>query len=102
MVHNVYFWLKSGLSAEQQTVFETELAGLLKLEYLAHGIVGRPAATEERPVTDHSFSYSLMLQFKTMQDHDFYQSECPVHKRFVETCKTFWERVVVYDSEELV
>ena len=34
---------------------------------------GKPAASEERPVTDHSFSYSLHLRFKNMADHDHYQ-----------------------------
>lgn len=101
MIHNVYFWLKSGLSPEEVSLFEDELARLLSLDYLAHGFAGKPAPTEPRPVTDHSFSYSLLLRFKTRQDHDFYQTECPIHRRFVATCKDLWERVVVYDSEEL-
>jgi hypothetical protein len=101
MIHNVYFWLKPGLSSEDVSTFETELARLLTIDSLVHGFVGKPAPTEPRPVTDHSFSYSLLLQFKTMQDHDFYQTECPIHRRFVETCKGLWERVVVYDSAEL-
>jgi hypothetical protein len=102
MLHSVYFWLKPDLDSDQRQQFEIELARLVSLDYLAYGFAGKPAATEERPVTDHSFSYSLVLRFKTLEDHDFYQSECPVHKRFVQTCQSFWERVVVYDSESLV
>jgi hypothetical protein len=98
MIHNVYFWLKKDLAAEQVDTLEKELCELLTIDYLEHGFIGKPAPTEERPVTDHSFSYSLTLHFKNMQDHDFYQKECPKHLHFVATCKTFWERVVVYDS----
>ena len=29
--------------------------------------------------------------------HDFYQVGCPDHKRFVETCKQFWAKVIIYD-----
>lgn len=36
-----------------------------------------------------------------MADHSFYQTECKDHARFVETCKAFWERVVVYDISPL-
>jgi hypothetical protein len=74
MIHNVYFWLKPGLSAEQRSTFETELMHLLEIDYLEHGFVGKPADTEKRPVCDHSFSYSLTLHFKNMQDHVFYQN----------------------------
>mgnify|MGYP002132456922 FL=1 len=101
MIHNVFFWLKPDLSAEQLTTFETELMHLLEIEYLVHAFVGKPAATEKRPVTDHSFSYSLTLHFKDLKDHEFYQKECPKHLRFVAACKTFWERVVIYDSSPL-
>jgi hypothetical protein len=101
MLHNVYFWLKPALTAEQHATFESELARVPQISYLASGFAGKPAATERRSVTDHSFSYSLSLRFKTMEDHEFYQKDCPDHQRFVDTCKTFWERVVVYDSASL-
>ena len=98
VIHNVYFWLKPGLTPEQISTFETELRALPAIDYLAHGSIGKPAPTPHRPVTDHSFSWSLSLHFKTLADHDFYQTGCPQHKRFVEACKTFWDRVVIYDS----
>ncbi len=101
MLHNVYFWLKPGLSAEQIRLFEEELVALTRIAYLESGFCGQPAPTEPRPVTDHSFSYSLSLKFKTMADHDFYQKGCPDHQRFVDTCKVFFERVAVYDSQAL-
>lgn len=101
MIHNVYFWLKSDMTAEQRATFESELRLIPKISYLASGAVGKPAATEPRPVTDHSFDYSLTLTFKSMADHEFYQKDCPDHLRFVNTCKAFFAKVIVYDTEEL-
>jgi hypothetical protein len=102
MLHAVYFWLKSDLTPAQRQHFETELARLAALDYLAYGFAGKPAATPERPATDHSFSHCLVLRFKSIEDHDFYQSDCPIHRRFVKTCQVLWEKVRVYDSEALV
>lgn len=101
MLHNVYFWLKSDISAEDRARFESELSLLPKIKYITDGFVGRPAATEQRAVTDHSFDYALSLRFKTDADHTFYQDECPDHRRFVERCAPFFARVVVYDSVPL-
>lgn len=101
MIHSVYFWLKPNLTEEQITTFENELMALQGIDYLVHAFVGKPAPTEARPVTDHSFSYSLILHFKNMEDHDFYQKDCPKHKRFVDTCKELWDRVVVYDTSPI-
>jgi hypothetical protein len=98
IVHNVYFWLKTDLTAQQRATFETELLKLAKIPYLAGGSVGKPAPTEARPVTDHSFDYTSSLQFKTMADHEHYQRDCAFHQRFVEVCKPMFERVVVYDN----
>ena len=101
MLHNVYFWLKKDLTPEQRSTFEAEVSKLPRIPYLAQGVVGKPAPTEERPVTDHSFDFSLHLRFKTMADHEHYQSGCEHHQRFVKICKPFFDRVIVYDTAPL-
>lgn len=101
LLHNVYFWLKAGTSAEGRATFERELGLLTKLSYVERGFVGRPAETERRAVTDHSFDYCLSLLFKSAADEAFYQNECPDHARFVETCAPLFARVVVYDTTQL-
>lgn len=101
MIHNVYFWLKPDLSPEQVETFESELIALKTIDYLEHGFVGKPAPTEARPVTDHSFNYSLTLHFKNLEDHEFYQKDCLKHKHFVDTCKPFFDRVIVYDTSPI-
>ncbi|MEK0445609.1 MAG: hypothetical protein RLZZ399_930 [Verrucomicrobiota bacterium] len=101
MIHNVYFWLKKDLSAEQRALFEAELRKLSQIPYLEGAVVSRPAPTEARPVTDHSFDFSMSARFKNMEDHEFYQKQCELHLRFVQICKPFFERVIVYDNEPL-
>jgi len=102
MIHNVYFWLKKDLTTEERATFERELRKLPKISYIVKGFIGKPALTEERPVTDHSFDYSLLLEFKDMADHEFYQKDCKDHVHFVGTCRAFFDRVIVYDTEPLV
>jgi len=101
MFHNVYFWLKPETTPDQRASFEKELIKLLELPYLVNGTVGKPAKTEERPVTDHSFDFSLLLHFKNMEDHDFYQTGCEGHKRFIPFAKEFASKVIVYDTSPL-
>ena len=98
MIHTVFFWLKDGLSDDQIARFESELAKLPEIDVVGAGVIGKPAATEARPVTDHSFSYHLSLTFASIDDHNTYQVH-PEHDAFVANCKELWDRVVVYDSE---
>ncbi|MEI6534201.1 MAG: Dabb family protein [Verrucomicrobiaceae bacterium] len=101
MIHTVFFWLKKEITAEQRSLFENELIKLKEIPCLIHGFVGKPAPTEHRLVTDHSFDFSLTLHFKNLEDHEHYQKDCEQHKRFVTSCKSFWERVQVYDSSPI-
>jgi hypothetical protein len=98
MIHVVYFWLKKDLSTEQRATFLRELTLLTKIPYLAQAFAGEPAAVKARSVVDLSFDFSLMIQFKNLKDHDYYQLECKDHRRFLDNCKSLWEKVVVYDS----
>lgn len=100
MTHSVFFWLKHGLSDQDLQKFEAGLRGLFTITEIAQGSIGTPAATPARPVTDKSFSYSLILKFKTIEDHDVYQDH-PDHHAFVDACKDLWDRVIVYDSQEV-
>jgi hypothetical protein len=99
MFHCVYFWLKKDLSAEDRALFESELRLLSKLPYPVQSHIGKPAPVEARPVVDLSFDWSVVTEFKSVADHDFYQKECKDHARFVTTCKHLWERVVIYDMQ---
>ncbi len=97
MIHSVYFWLKPDLSEADRQLFAAELALVAQLPYLASSRIGKPAPVEARPVCDLSFDWSLISEFKTLEDHEFYQKDCQDHKRFVDTCKHMWSKVIIYD-----
>lgn len=101
LTHTVFFWLRKNLTPAERATFVAELRRLTQIAYVEQCHVGSPATIEKRPVVDNSYDYGLMVRFKTMADHDFYQSKCPDHARFIATCKTLWERVVVYDFTPL-
>jgi hypothetical protein len=95
--HHVFFWLKEDLSQEEVKKFETVVKSLLSIGHLSTGDLGKPAQTA-RPVIDRSYSYSLLLQFKDQASHDAYQVD-PIHLHFVDQCSSYWNKVLIYDSE---
>jgi hypothetical protein len=98
MEHHVYFWLKEERRGEEdRKKFQQGLKDLCLSPYPASAHWGSPAATAERPVTDHSFDYGLSLSFNSMEDHDHYQEKDEVHAQFVATFGQWWERVLVMD-----
>lgn len=101
MEHHVYFWMKKERqNAEDAARFEEGMSKLTQSPTLAGGSWGKPAATEERPVTDHSWDYGLSFKFANMDDHVRYQTDDPHHTEFVNAFKDWWERVLVMDLEE--
>lgn len=98
MEHHVYFWLKEEQQgADQRAVFEEGLEALCKSPFIASSYWGPPAATADRPVTDHSFDYALSVKFDSMENHDSYQENDPVHDEFIDTFKEWWAKVLVMD-----
>jgi hypothetical protein len=95
--HNVYFWLKEGLSNSALDEFEKGLDTLKKTTMVLSGYYGKPANTN-RSVVDNSYSYGLSLLFKDTADHNLYQAD-PIHLAFVDKNATKWTRVLVYDIE---
>lgn len=99
--HVVYFWLKNPSSPEDRHTFETSLIRFLNAsEHISTKHVGVPAATD-RPVIDHSYTYSLIVTFKDKAAQDAYQIE-DVHKAFIKECEPLWQKVIVYDSENIL
>ena len=98
-VHHVFFWLKESLQASEISKFEETVSTLTSISHVMAGDVGKPAQTD-RPVIDRSYSYSLLLQFENQEKHDQYQVDS-THLKFVETCSTFWEKVLIYDTETI-
>jgi hypothetical protein len=95
-VHHVYFWFKKPVTRKTRTRFEEALKNLTTIGTIVEKHLGVPASTK-RGVVDRSYSYSLLVTFRSKEDHDIYQKH-PVHLKFIEDCSDLWENVVVYDS----
>ena len=97
--HVVFFWL---INEEQETKkkFLTELRNFINnVELIKSKHIGSPADTN-REVIDNTYSYSLILSFESKKEQDLYQ-EHHLHKEFIKKASSLWERVLVYDSQEL-
>ena len=100
LTHTVLFWLRDDLTVDQRSSFETHLRTLLAIPGSLRAVIGRPAATEARPVVDHSYDYALELDFADVPSQDVYQAH-PVHQAFIANCHSLWRQVRVMDFEHL-
>tara|TARA_R110002049_G_C9175812_1_gene562636 strand:- start:14224 stop:14544 length:321 start_codon:yes stop_codon:yes gene_type:complete len=98
--HTVFFWLKEPNNQSHRTAFETSLTKFIECsEFVQNKHLGIPANTY-RQVIDATYTYCLALSFLNKQDQDNYQVE-PAHKIFIEESEALWEKVLVYDSENI-
>ena len=100
LTHTVLFWLRDDLTADQRQQFENNLRTLLAIPGSLRAVVGRPAATEARPVVDHGYDFALELDFADVASHNVYQGH-PVHLAFIENSRSLWKAVKVMDFEHL-
>lgn len=99
--HIVFFWLKNANSEDDRNTFEASLKRFVNTSvFIKTKHVGTPANTD-RPVIDSSYTYCLSLTFANKSDQDQYQEEAG-HHRFIEECAELWEKVIVYDSENIL
>ncbi|MGI9544477.1 MAG: Dabb family protein [Cyclobacteriaceae bacterium] len=100
MVHYVLFWLKNPDDPAARKTMEEGLKKLVTIGTIKSSFLGTPANTEQRDVTDNSFTYSLMVAFEDVAAHDSYQVDS-IHHQFIDACKDLWESVKVFDSAPL-
>lgn len=98
-VHHVYFWLKDPESKPDKARLVEGLQKLSKVSTIKMFHIGQPAATN-RDVIDASYSISWLVLFEDKAAQDSYQTD-PIHLKFVEECSGLWNKVVVYDSEDV-
>ncbi|HRK35954.1 MAG TPA: Dabb family protein [Candidatus Hydrogenedentes bacterium] len=95
-VHAVYFWLREGLTLEETARFRGGMESLRGCESVRDMFVGVPASTN-RPVVERGYTFALVVLFDDLAGHDAYQVH-PIHNAFVDTFKSYWTRVQIYDS----
>ena len=98
LVHNVYFWLKEDLTADNRAAFLQGLESLRAIETVREMYVGTPAPTAVRPVVDRSYDVALTVILDDLAGHDVYQDH-EIHEAFVKQCSSFWTRVQIYDAQ---
>jgi len=98
LVHTVIFWLKNDLSDEERSTFFKEVATLATIPSVEDFHLGTPAQTPKRPVIDDSYDCAVTVVLQDLAAQDQYQID-PIHQEFIDTCSSFWERVVIYDAD---
>ena len=98
-VHHVYFWLKSPGDQQARAALIAGLRKLAAVPDILWSHIGVPAESE-RGVVDDSYSVSWLVFLADKAAEDRYQVD-PIHLKFVEDCSALWERVVVYDTEQV-
>ena len=98
LVHTVIFWLKNDLSDEDRSTFFKEVATLGTIPSVEDFHLGTPAQTPKRPVIDDSYDCAVTVVLQDLTAQDQYQID-PIHQEFIDTCSSFWERVVIYDAD---
>lgn len=97
LVHSVFFWLKPDLTATQRAEFRAGLDSLQAIKAAVSVYVGTPAPTPKRPIVEDTYSFALTIVCRDIAGHDAYQVD-PIHQAFVNTFKTYWSRVQIYDA----
>ena len=100
VIHHVFFWLKDPSSRDNLAQLIAGLQTLKDIKTVQQLYIGTPAPTENRDVIDNTYHASELIFFNSVEDQEAYQND-PIHKRFVETCSHLWEKVIVYDVQDL-
>lgn len=98
LVHTVYFWVRDDLTPAQRADFKRGVESLAAIKSVEKIYVGTPAKTEKRPIIDDTYAVALTVLCKDLAAHDAYQVD-PIHKQFIETYRSYWTRVQIYDAE---
>lgn len=96
LTHHILFWLRKNLEPEQINAFRRGLEELKNIEVIKSFQIGSPAPIN-RAIVDCSYTFSLLLTFEDLEAHDVYQKH-PIHRNFLDHFKSFFEKVVIYDS----
>lgn len=100
VIHHVFFWLKNPGSKEDLDKLLAGLQTLRKIKVIKQMYIGVPASTEKRDVVDNSYAASELMFFDNLTDQKSYQDD-PIHQKFIADCSHLWEKVVVYDVQDV-
>jgi Stress responsive A/B Barrel Domain len=100
-LHHVFFWLKDPNNKKDHEQLLAALKALGKIEVIKSAHIGLPSINDfDKPVTDASYSFSVLLIFDSKEDEEKYLVH-PLHKKFGTDNHHLWSKVVVYDSLDI-
>jgi hypothetical protein len=94
--HAVYFYAPAESGTADREALAAGCRTLADIPDITFFAVGEPAGTP-RSVVDNSYLVGLLVGFSSSEAHDVYQIH-PIHLRFIDENKKYWERVVIYDT----
>lgn len=99
--HHVFFWLKNPDNKADHDQLLSALKALKQIEVVKYAHIGAPSVNDfDKPVTDASYSFSVLLLFESKKDEETYLYH-PLHKKFGADNHHLWSKVMVYDSAAL-
>ena len=96
--HQVYFWLKEGITPEEEKDFLNFFKILKTVPGIKSFKIGKPAPTNPRDVVDNSFSYSITVLFENMEAINVYETH-PIHTQAAKKYSKYWTKVQVRDTQ---
>lgn len=99
-IHHVFFWLNDPQSTQAIEKLRAGLQNLSKVKTIRQYHIGKPADTK-RSVIENSYSLSWLVIFDNDADQANYQVD-PIHLQFIAECAELWNKVLVYDSTDLI
>ena len=100
LAHHALFWLKNPASTEDRDKLVEGVKTLGKIETVKEIHVGVLAKTEKRDVVDTSWQVSELIFFDDLEGQANYQTH-PIHLAFVANYSHLWDKVLVYDAQEV-
>lgn len=98
ILHHVSIWLKEGITAEEEKDFLNFFEELKVVPGIHTIHYGKVAGTTARDVVDQSFSYNLIVSFKSLSDIATYEND-PGHLAASAKYAKYWTKVLVMDTE---
>ncbi|MGO1243670.1 MAG: Dabb family protein [Sphingobacterium sp.] len=98
ILHTVYFWLKEGITEQEEQDFLEFFAALQKIPGILAFHIGKPAPTTDREVVDNSFQYSIFVLFNSIEEINVYEKH-PDHLAAAEKYSKYWTKVAVRDTQ---
>ena len=100
--HHVFFWLKNPDNKAEHAQLLSALRALKKIDVVKYAHIGASSINDfDKPVTDASYSFSVLLLFDNKKDEETYLLH-PLHKKFGAENNHLWSKVLVYDSTAII